>query len=66
MKKRPISISVPKGILKMTLWAGTEDEESFPIKCLWRGTPHIIAYGVRYDLTEEEVMTARQLVDLLH
>ena len=50
----------------MTLWAGTEDEESFPIKGLWRGTPHVVAYGVRYELTEEEVTIARQLVDSLH
>lgn len=52
---RPISIGFPSGQIKMTLWAGTEDEASFPVKSFKRGTPYVIAYGVRYELTKEEI-----------
>ena len=33
---RGIRIGVPSGKAKMTLWEGTEDEESFEIKSLKR------------------------------
>lgn len=65
-KSRPISLVLPIGILKMTLWAGTEDEESFTIKGLRRGTPHVVAYGVKYYLTEKEIRIAQQLEESLH
>ena len=52
---RSIRIGVPSGKAKMVLWEGTEDEESFEIKSLKRGTPYVIAYGVKYELTEEEI-----------
>ena len=52
---RPISIGFPSGKIKMTLWEGTEDEESFPVKGVKRGKPYVQAYGIKYELTEEEV-----------
>ncbi len=65
-KIRQISLILPKGILAMTMWAGTEDEERFAIKGLSRGTPHVIAYGVKYYLTNEEIRIAKQLLESLH
>lgn len=60
-RTRPISVGVPSGTLKMTLWAGTEDEETFPIRSAKRGTPYVKAYGVKYELTPEEIRLMRQL-----
>ena len=51
---RPISIGVPSGVVKLTLWSGTEDEESFAISFPKRGRPYVKAYGMKYELTEEE------------
>lgn len=51
---RSIKIGVPSGKAKMVLWEGTEDENSFEIKSSQRGTPYVIVYGVKYELTEEE------------
>jgi len=56
---RKIRIGVPSGKAKMVMWEGTEDEESFEIKSLKRGTPYVMAYGVKYELTEEEVSHLR-------
>ena len=50
---RKIRVGVPSGKAKMVMWEGTEDEESFEIKSLKRGIPYIIAYGIKYELTEE-------------
>ena len=61
MKKRKISIGMPSGVLNLTLWEGTEDEERFPIRSLHRGTPYVTAYGIKYELTPEEAKAARQL-----
>ena len=47
---RNIRIGVPSGKSKLVLWEGTEDENSFVIKSLNRGTPYVIAYGVKYEL----------------
>lgn len=58
---RSIRIGIPSGKAKMTLWEGTEDEETFEIKSLKRGTPYIIAYGIKYELTEEEIKYLRQI-----
>ena len=52
---RTIKIGVPSGKAKMTLWENTEDEETFEIKSLSRGTPYVVAYGVKYELTKEEI-----------
>lgn len=58
---RKITVGVPSGKAKMTLWEGTEDQESFEIKSLKRGTPYIMAYGIKYELTEEEVKHFRTI-----
>lgn len=52
---RDITIGFPSGKAKMILWQGTEDEESFEIKSLKRGKPYVMAYGIKYELTEEEM-----------
>lgn len=64
VKDRPISIEIRSRKLKLTLWEGTEDEEKFPIKSVKRGTPYVIAYGVRYDLTDSEIRTVKMLQSL--
>ncbi|MBQ8279530.1 MAG: hypothetical protein IJZ23_06785 [Roseburia sp.] len=56
---RKIRVGVPSGKAKMVMWEGTEDEESFEIKSLKRGTPYVMAYGIKYELTEEEVSNLR-------
>ena len=59
---RPISISFPSGQVKMILWEGTEDEESFPVRCANRGKPYVKAYGIKYELTEEETQFVRAVL----
>ncbi len=61
---RTISISVPSMKVKITLWEGTEDEESFEVKCLKRGKPYALAYGVKYYLTTEEINYIKQLIKI--
>lgn len=51
---RTIKMSIPSRTLKLVLWEGTEDEESFKIKSL-NNNPYVTAYGVRYNLTSEEI-----------
>ena len=58
---RSITISVLSGKAKMTLWENIEDEEVFEIKSLKRGTPYVVAYGVKYELTEEEIKRLRYM-----
>lgn len=58
---RSISVGVPSGKAKMTLWENTEDEETFEIKSLKRGTPYVMAYGTKYELTEEEIKHLRYM-----
>lgn len=58
---RSIKIGVPSGKAKMVMWEGTEDEKSFEIKSLKRGTPYIMAHGVKYELTEEEIHHLRMM-----
>lgn len=65
MKNRPISVGFPSGIVKLTLWADTDEEESFPVKSLKRGTPYVMAYGIKYELTEEEARFARQVLGIV-
>ena len=62
---RSIKIGVPSGKAKMTLWEGTEDEETFEIKSLKRGIPYVMAYGVKYELTEEEITYLRHMQDVI-
>lgn len=58
---RSIRISVPSGKAKMVLWEGTEDEKAFEIKSLKRGIPYVTAYGVKYELTDEEINCLRYM-----
>lgn len=58
---RSIKVGVPSGKAKMVLWEGTEEEESFEIKSLKRGTPYVIAYGIKYELTGEEIKHLRYM-----
>lgn len=58
---RPVAIGFPSGRLKMTLWAGTEDEQSFQIFGMKTGKPFVKAYGIKYELTEEEKQMAEKM-----
>lgn len=62
---RSIRMGVPSGKLKMTLFEGTEDEETFEIKSLRRGVPYVTAYGTKYYLTNEEIQAAKKLLQLI-
>lgn len=61
---RNIKIAIPSGKAKMTLWANTEDEESFEIKSLKSNKPYVMAYGVKYELTEEEIKYLRFILEV--
>ena len=63
---RKISVGVPSGKAKLVLWEGTEEQESFEIKSLKRGTPYVMAYGVRYELTEEEIKYLKTIQKVIH
>lgn len=63
---RSISVGFPTGKVKLTLWAGTVDEETFEVKSLKRGNPYVLAYGVKHYLTEQEIRIARQLAGLFN
>ena len=62
---RSIRMGVPSGKLKMTLFEGTEDEETFEIKSLRRGVPYVTDYGTKYYLTNEEIQAAKKLLQLI-
>lgn len=62
---RSIRIGVPSGKVKMIMWEGTEDEEEFEVKSLKRGTPYIKAYGVKYELTEEEISYIKKMKNII-
>lgn len=51
---RPISVGFPSGRVKLTLWAGSEDEQDFPVRFPKQGKPFVKAFGIKYELTEEE------------
>lgn len=51
---RSIKMRMPSRILMLVLWEGTEDEEAFKIRSL-NSNPYVTAYGVRYNLTSEEI-----------
>ena len=61
---RPISVGYPSRIVKMRLWEGTEDEETFEVRCLKRGNPYVLAYGVKYYLTSKEIQLAKSMARL--
>lgn len=59
---RPISVGFPSRKVKMTLWEGTEDEESFEVKSLFRGKPYVKAYNIKHYLTDEEARFAKSVL----
>ena len=62
---RSISIGFPSGMVKLTLWEGTEDERSFPVKSLKRGRPYVKANGIKYELTDEEVSYIKRVLGVM-
>ena len=62
---RTIRISVPSGKVKMVMWEETEDEEEFEIKSLKRGTPYVKAYGIKYELTKEEINYIKSILSIM-
>ena len=58
---RTISVGVPSGKLKLTLWDGTEDAEQFVIHGISSDKPYVKAYGKLYPLTPKEIKLARQM-----
>lgn len=63
-RQRPIGVGFPSGAPYMTLWYKTEDEREFPIKAYKRGKPYVLAYGIKYYLTDAEIKTLHQLLRL--
>ena len=61
---RPVSIGVPSGTVKLALWEGTEDEKSFPVRFPKNGRPFVKAFGIKYELTDEEAEMVAQLKQL--
>ncbi len=61
---RNIKMGMPSGTLKLVLWEGTEDEEAFKIRSL-NNRPYVLAYGVRYNLTSEEIKYLNVLKTIL-
>lgn len=61
---RSIRIGIPSGKIKMVMFEGTEDEETFEVKSLKRGTPYIVAYGTKYYLSKEEIQMVKKLLQL--
>ena len=57
-------MSVPSGKLSLVLFEGTEDERAFYIKAQ-KTKPYVIAYGVRYDLTSDEIKHMNTLKNLI-
>lgn len=62
---RPISIGVPSGVPKLTLWYGTEDEQSFVIRGLKTEFPYVRAYGTKYPLTTEEINHLHKITSMV-
>lgn len=54
MNKRYVTVSLTTGKAYLRMWVGTVDEKQFVIKAP-KTKPYVMAYGVRYDLTEEEI-----------
>ena len=62
---RSIKTSIPSGKVKMALWENTEDEEWFDVKSLKRGKPYIVAYGIKYELTEDEIKHLKYMLKVI-
>lgn len=61
---RTMVISYPSRKVKMTLWEGSEDEQTFEVKSLKRGKPYVQAYGIKYYLNDREIKLAKAMVNL--
>lgn len=61
---REISIGFPSRKVYMCLWQDTEDEEKFEVKSLKRGKPYVLAYGVKYYLTDKEIRFINQVLHI--
>lgn len=61
---RTIKVGCPSGVVKMALWAGTDDEEWFAVKSIKRGKPYVQAYGIKYYLTDQEIHIVNSLLSL--
>lgn len=61
---RSIRVTFPSRAVKLTLWEGTDDEESFVVKSLKRGKPYAIAYGVKYYLTDGEIQFVKSMLSI--
>ena len=57
---RDIKLIVRSRTIKMRLFKGTEDDQFFEVKSLKRGKPYVLAYGIKYYLTDEEAKIAKQ------
>lgn len=63
--KRSVSVAFPSLKPRLTLWVDTEDEETFDVRSFKRGKPYVLAYGVRYELTQEEISTIKAMQNAL-
>lgn len=61
---RTISVGFPSRKVKMVLWEGSEDEQAFEVKSLKRGKPYVLAYGIKYYLTDKEIQLAKTMASL--
>ena len=61
---RSVRVTFPSLAVKLTLWEGTDDEESFVVKSLKRGKPYVLAYGVKYYLTDKEIQFAKSMLNI--
>lgn len=62
---RTITIGYPSGVIKVTLWEGTDDQESFPVIYPNSDKPYVKAYGKKYYLTEDEIRKLKDLQKLV-
>lgn len=61
---RAISIGFPSKKVYMYLWEDTADEEKFEVKSLKRGKPYVLAYGIKYYLTDEEIRFVKNVLHI--
>lgn len=61
---RIIKIGMPSGTLELVPWEDTEDERAFKIRSL-NNKQYILAYGIRYNLTQEEIKYLNVLKTIL-
>lgn len=59
--KRYVTVNLLTGKPYLMLWANTEYQEEFPIKAI-KTKPYVMAYGVRYDLTNKEIGQMNKMI----